>query len=283
MQNLNYEQMARIAFKEAESLRLQRGISRTDPIDPIDLAIDCGCDVRFSDTNSLEGIYATKPRPCIILGSRRPSGRIAFTCGHELGHHVFKHGTSFDNVSDGISNRSEERLADLFAGYLLMSPLVVRRAMKERGIQEGSITAFQIWQLASYFGVGYKTVIDHLEYSLRLLLPLMSGDLRKVHPKDIKNQYGCPAGNNFIFVDKQWTKRAITLECGDHIMLPFKTCHESNLLTQKRYSEENTSTLIEAIAPGYCRLFDPDSDWAANVRVSRKNYEGLAQYRFLEE
>lgn len=86
------QQLASLAAMEASRLRLFAKIPRTAPIDPIETAIKCGCEVRFLSLASLEGIYSPEPSPTIILGSERPAGRRAFTCAHELGHHIFNHG-----------------------------------------------------------------------------------------------------------------------------------------------------------------------------------------------
>ncbi len=283
MEQPNNAQLAIKAFKESDTLRRHHGISRIAPVDPVDLAVDCGCEVMFSANDSLEGMYSTSPRPSIVLGSRRPAGRIAFTCAHELGHHVFKHGTHLDAVSEGRSDVSEERLADMFAGYLLMPPPAVNAAMRSRDIHLGSIIPEQIWALASYFGVGYSTVVDHMEYALQLLPPSTALALRRTQPKQFKLRYGCPTENNILFVDQNWTERAVNVECGDHLVLPAGVRGENRL--EQRTSPVGTEdmTVLEASSPGYSRVFDPISDWAANVRISRKNYSGWARYRFFEE
>lgn len=276
-------QLAIEAFRESDTLRRHHGIIRIAPVDPVDLAVDCGCEVMFSANDSLEGMYSTSPRPSIVLGSRRPSGRIAFTCAHELGHHIFKHGIHLDAVSAGRSEVTEERLADMFAGYLLMPPPAITVAMRSRDIQLGSITPEQIWSLASYFGVGYSTLVDHMEHALQLLPPSTSISLRRTQPKQFKLRYGCPAENNILFVDQNWEERAVNVECGDHIVLPAGLRGEERLEQRSSPVGANDTTVFEATSPGYTRVFDPASDWAANVRISRKNYSGWARYRFLEE
>lgn len=49
--------------------------------------------VRFNDIN-MEGMYDRTPKPRIHVSALRPLARRTFTCAHELGHHVFGHGSA---------------------------------------------------------------------------------------------------------------------------------------------------------------------------------------------
>jgi hypothetical protein len=40
---------------------------------------------------------------------------------------------------------------------------------------------------------------------------------------------------------------------------------------------------FKAISRGYVRAFNESKDWAINIRIAPKQYEGLAQYRFLDD
>jgi Zn-dependent peptidase ImmA (M78 family) len=72
----------------------------------------------------------------MLLSSFRPLGRRVFNCGHELGHHLFGHGSTLDELQEehqatGNSN-PKEFLVNAFAGFLLMPPNAVRRAFTDR-------------------------------------------------------------------------------------------------------------------------------------------------------
>src|ERR1700692_2836599 len=54
--------------------------------------------VRFNDIGSMEGMYDRGPKPRILLSALRPLARRAYTCGHELGHHIFCHGSTIDEL-----------------------------------------------------------------------------------------------------------------------------------------------------------------------------------------
>lgn len=79
--------------------------------------------VQFLNDINTEGIYATRPKPMILISSLRPLSRRAFTCAHELGHHFFGHGSTIDELkeeSESVDFQPHEFLADTFGGFLLM-------------------------------------------------------------------------------------------------------------------------------------------------------------------
>ena len=275
-------QLSRLAVIEAERIRLSEKIPHEAPIDPIDTAIKCGCEVRFL---SLEGVYSPEPRPTIVLGSERPAGRRTFTCAHELGHHVFNHGMRIEELNarrhSGIKSH-EEFLVDAFAGFLLMSQTAVLRSLKDRGWSATSLQPEQVFKLANFFGVGYGTVINHLALSLRLIQRDYAEELMKIHPKQIKTQYGESTNSELVFADYHWRNRAVDLAVGDILVLPQDASIEAEGKLEYVIDKKD-SVVYRAINPGLARSFCHEREWAVNIRVSRKNYEGLAQYRFLEE
>lgn len=277
-------QLAKLAAMEAERTRLFIGVPPSAPIDPVDTASKCGCDVRFLSLTSLEGVYSPEPRPTIVVGSQRPAGRRAYTCAHELGHHVFKHGASIDELrsQDSDCNQSDEEfLADAYAGFLLMSQTAVLRALKDRGLSAASLRPEQAYKLANFFGVGYGSFVSHLAVSLQLLTTGTKEVLQGIQPKQIKTQYDVDAMSEVVIVDYYWKHRAVDLEIGDTVVLPHETITE---MGQQLEPVSNTNySIFRAINPGYARAFCLERNWAVNIRISRKHYEGLAQYRFLEE
>ena len=79
-------------------MRRRAGFSLNEAICVYDLADQLGIEVRFADIPSMEGMYCRESGPTIILSSLRPSGRQAFTCAHELGHHSNGDGTGIDQL-----------------------------------------------------------------------------------------------------------------------------------------------------------------------------------------
>jgi Zn-dependent peptidase ImmA (M78 family) len=108
--------------------------------------------------------------PKILLSSLRPQGRRNFTCAHEIGHHIFGHGEQFDELTDEKStmrkNDPKEFSADCFAAYFLMPKSTIENGMKRRGYAYESMKPIQVYSLASWLGVGYSTLVNHLLYGI---------------------------------------------------------------------------------------------------------------------
>ena len=279
------QQLAKKAALEAERMRRFVRVLNYAPVDPFDTAIKCGCDVRFVSLPSLEGVYSPEPKPAIVIGSERPSGRRAYTCAHELGHHVFKHGAQVDELNaqkHACQRTPEEFIADTFAGFFLMSQIAVSRALKDRKLLASSLQPEQIYRMANYFGVGYSTIVSHFAYSLRIITRDHADNLLKIKPKSIKDQYGADVKTEVVIVDHNWQHRAVDLESGDTLVLPENAKVDPG--QQLQFSEKRAGcTIYKAASVGLSRAYLNETEWAVNIRVSRKNYEGLARFRYLED
>ena len=269
----------------SERVRIECNIARTAAVDPILVTEKRNCEVRFMSLPSLEGVYSPNPRPVVVLGSQRPSGRRAFTCAHELGHHEFKHGARLDEFDTGrfqSDKEPDEFLADMFAALLLMSQGSVRRALKDRGIQPQSIEPMEVFRLACYFGVGYGTLIDHMTWTLRFLTRQQRKSLLRTQPKNLKSQFGGTPQSEVVIVDSLWRDRAVDLEIGDILILPQGVVVEDSLRLAP-HDTVDVQQRFKAVSRGYIRAFHENSGWAVNIRVASKHYQGLARYRFLDD
>jgi len=273
------------ATTHAERLRIKLGIDQRMPIDPISVADQCGCEVRYLSLSSLEGIYSPKPRAVIVVGSERPAGRRAFTCMHELGHHEFGHGMRLDDLKAGkISNAYEpqEFIADVFAANLLMSKTSVLYALKTRALDPAKLNPMHIFRLSSFFGVGYTTLIDHMTLMLGILSQQQQNLLKKTIPKNLKAQFGCTQQSEVIITDAFWQGRAVDMEVGDLLVLHHGAAVEDNPRMIKKDFVNGHPTYV-ATSRGYVRAFNERDGWAINIRIAPKQYAGLAQYRFLDD
>src|SRR5437764_967903 len=81
--------------------RRAAGFDLDVPLCVYDLAEGLGVDVWFKAIPRLEGMYVKTPGPSMVVSSLRPAGRQVYTGGHELGHHVYGHGSQIDEVQDG--------------------------------------------------------------------------------------------------------------------------------------------------------------------------------------
>lgn len=279
------KEIARLALLKAEQSRGKARVLATEPIDPIDASCDVfGCEVVFKALPSLEGIYSTEPRPTIVIGSERPYGRQYFTCAHELGHHVFGHGTSLDELEADFSACSdEEYAANVFASYFLVSKLAFLAAIKERGFRVAEISPWQMFKLAHYFGVGYSTIINHACYALEVITATQRKHLLGYQPKSFKEVMQIPTSSDVFVADYHWKKKALNACVGDYILLP-SDCEVSDNGERILYIDQyDNLARFKVVSPGYARALSMENDWGINIRLSKKCYEGFAQYRFLED
>lgn len=273
--------LAKSALIKALRLRRDMGLALTTPVCPYDLAGEMGVEVRFVDLPNLEGAYSKRPEPVIVLSSLRPPGRQAYTCAHELGHHVYGHLLHVDEplvTEETEPVEDEEFLADCFAGFLLMPKAAVGKAFACRGWNPARSTPVQVYTVAGWLGVGYETLVTHLRTSLRLLNYGQAKRLGKTSPKEIRTQLlGKACEENVVLVDPWWSDRAIDLQVGDLILAMSGTVSEQQCVDLVR--AERRRTVLQAITPGLGRVCHPDSGWSAFVRVSRRGYVGRAIFR----
>jgi len=284
----NRQELARKALSSALKARVQAERTLWDPICVYDLAEKLGVDVRFLDVPSMEGFYSKQPGPLILLPSERPSSRQAYSCAHELGHHVFGHGTRADELLDGRADGAayaddpDEFLVECFAGFILMPKLAVDRALTCRGWNLTDLTVERAYIIAGVLGVGYTTLLKHMRWSLGILAAAKAEELLKMQPKQIRRSWlGHETTNNVIVVDPYWNGRPIDVQVGDFVVAPHGVEVEAPGLRLVR--KTHLVVVLEAIQPGIGRLCVPTEGWANFVRVSRSAYVGLAKYRHLED
>ena len=231
----------------------------------------------------MEGMYLGGSDPHIILSSLRPPGRRAFTCAHELGHHIRNDGTHLDEL---VEQRRRPRFeirefaADCFAGALLMPKIAVERAFAIRGWKISTCEPHQVYVIADYFGVGYTTLIHHLTRSLRLLPMRRAEKLLGIAPRQAQAMaIGCEVPNKVWVVDNHWTGRPVDVEVGDMISVDHGTRVEGRSI--KPVTNTHECKLLRATQPGIGRL-DANTNWSAFIRVSRQAFVGRSIYRHRE-
>ena len=281
---MNKTALARQALRSALSLRQSMGMKPWEALCAFDAAATLGVEVRFVAIPSMEGAYISHSRALILVTSLRPPGRRAFTCAHELGHHVFGHGSQIDELVNGdqLARRTEEFLADCFAGFFLMPKSAVTRGFGTRGWSPESASPGQVYSVACWLGVGYGTLAQHMAYSLRLISPEYCRRLLNTRLSNIRaNLLGrtCPAG--LVVVDDQWSDRAIDMSVSEVILAPRGVQSEGNCV--KIVEELPSGVLFRGEKAGLGRLLISGREWAAYVRVARDGYTGLSKYRHLED
>ena len=266
-------------------VRRRAGKDVSSPICVFGLCEEIGVSVRFVEI-SMEGMYDKGPPPRILLSALRPLPRRIYSCGHELGHHAFGHGTTVDRLLEEAAGPSpyspEEFLADTFSAFLLMPALGVRRAFARRGWKPASASPLQIYTVACSFGVGSGTLIRHLCSSLRMISASRADVLLRAQPRTIRAQVlGRPAADPLIIADEHWELPTLDAEVGYHLLLPKGS--EAGPGAIAAQCDRTDGRLFRAVCPGIVRVSRPGTDWAAFVRVSRPQFAGLCRYRHLEE
>jgi Zn-dependent peptidase ImmA (M78 family) len=264
-----------------------RSKAKCDQKSPICIYSMCdtlGVHVRFNYIN-MEGMYQKGTPPRIHLSARRPLPRRVYNCAHELGHHVFGHGSSIDELREGAKasiKDPKEFLVDAFAGFLLMPALGMRRAFAVRGWDPQTATPLQLFTVSCEFGVGYRSLVTHLSASLNSISKHRADALKRAQPKDMRtNVLGQETGDPLIIVDAQWSAPTMDSEVGTWILLPKDAQIEGDSFTYER--DVQHGSLFRAAHPGIARAETPDGSFAVFLRVARKEYVGLAQYRHLED
>lgn len=276
--------LALTATVAALKLRKQLKISLDSPINVFDVCERLGVSVFFQDIPSMEGIYMpdASPRSVILISSLRPAGRQAMTCGHELGHHVFKHGKQWDElVEERTESRRfqpEEFLVDVFSAALQMPKLAVSHAFAERELDPRSCEPEKIYAMSNLFGVSYAGFVFHLEKTLNLIDSQRASLLNKHSPKSLRQSIvGRVCPENLIVVDQKWSEKTIDLEVGDSAVLPPEVDLEGNNVAVS--SDDSHRTVVSAATPGIAKVSNA-AGWNSFIRVSRSKYVGRAPFRF---
>jgi len=270
---------------EALRIRSAQKIELYEPICPYDLAEKLDIRVYFDAMPSMEGAYINDEPPRIILSALRPAGRTSYNCAHEIGHHVFNHGSRIDEIfenPDKIQQNREEFLADVFAGFLLMPKLAVSYGFSQRKWSINDFTPEQAFVVAGWLGVGYTTLINHICYSFRLISSDKAKELCKVPLKKIKrNLIGQEVQENIFLVDRYWVGRPIDIQVGDIVVFQEDVFLDEKMFNSMLVSSEKRE--FKGLHPGIGRFYNNDGSWSAFVRVSRKEYKGQARFRHLED
>jgi len=276
--------LAHTAMLESINVRSSAKLGLDEPLDVYALSEKLGLRVRFVGI-SMEGMYKRGRPPQILLSALRPLARRTFTCAHEIGHHVFKHGSTIDELVDNLTETGpvhpEEFLAQTFAGFLLMPTLGMRKAFALRGWCAAQATPAQLLTVASAYGVGYTTVINHLAYGLGMLPQARARQLIRVPlPQVRRDVLGTAFSAPLIIVDRHWALPTIDAEVGTHILLPPDATSGGDLLAHRE--DTSSGRLFEAIKPGIMQV-ERQGGEITFVRIARHQYVGLSQYRHLEE
>ncbi|OAO03897.1 hypothetical protein A8B75_09800 [Sphingomonadales bacterium EhC05] len=279
--------LATKANQQSVNVRRRSGSDLLKPICIYDVCEKLGLKVTFSDIN-MEGMYQRGDPARIFLPSSiiRPIGRRAFTCAHELGHHIFGHGSTIDELTEESRQQSwdlpNEFIADSFAAHLLMPTLALLNAFSIRGLKAESATPVELYLIANFFKVGYSTLITHLCFGAGLISFGRYQKMKSIKLAAIRSTIlGQISSKQILICDEAAVYSAIDAEVEHLVIMPHGVRSENDALMLVDSVE--LGVVFEAKRPGIVRLFNSDESWATFVRISRKNYIGHAGYRHLED
>jgi hypothetical protein len=277
--------LATRGMQAALRVRQEVGADLHSPICVYDTCDKLGVQVRFAEINSMEGMYYRGTPAKIVIGARRPLVRRNFTCGHELGHHVFGHGSTIDELQQSMPEdawQAEEFLVNAFSAALLMPYVGLKRAFAVRGTTPENASPRELFGISCNFGVGYDTFVNHLTYGLQLIGAEKGKELERSSPKDIRKQLlGRDIQEPLVVVDEHWSALTVDIEVGTLLIAPAQTVAEGVIL--HHCESLGTRELFRASSPGLCRLLDKQTGHSRFVRVSRFQFVGLSKFRHLEE
>ena len=277
--------LANRAMQAATRTRAEAKVGQHGPICVYGLCETLGVTVRFNNIN-MEGVYQQGVPPRIHLSARRPLPRRAFNCAHELGHHVFGHGSSIDELRQDAAGYPwkdpKEFLADTFAGFLLMPTAGLRRAFADRGWSPTTATATELFLIACDFGVGYGTLLTHLSASVKMISHARATTLGRVTPKAIRaDLLGRATSEPLVVADRHRLYPTLDAEVTNLLLLPTGTETTGTSMAYER--DLASGRLFRAVRPGIVHAHANSGAWSVFVRIAPLSYVGLAQYRHLED
>lgn len=276
--------LARGAMRVAMDARFQAGLGLEDPICTYAVCERLGIPVRFVDV-SMEGIYRRGPLPRIFLSAHRPLARRHFNCAHELGHHLFGHGATLDEIRENLDayddDPPEEFQANSFAGHFLMPVLGVRRAFARRGLEPGRAVLAEIMAVATEFGVSIDALLTQLTISLKDIAPDRRRELLRA--RQTFRAFALPQqlAGEIALLDAHFAAPTLDIEINHLVIAPSGAIPDSDILASA--GSTTFGSLYRAVKRGTVELFIPNSSWVAVIRVAPERFVGLARYRYLED
>lgn len=281
---MNMKALATDAVREAARMRADHRIGPMEALCPFDLADRLGIVTWLEGISSLEGVYASgSAKPAIVQSALRPPGRRRYTCAHEIGHHVFKHGLCLEELADEPEDgwKPEEFLANRFAAALLMPKLAVTSAFVRRAWSASAPTPEQVFTIAQEFGVGYTTLIGYLERTLRILPRAFADTLRRISLSRIRGSLaGFDVAHDLVVIDDHRGQHPIDIETGDLVLVPATADFEGRCAVME---SRGSVRILHAVAQGPGQLDLHNGHAPLSVLVSRRGFVGLARVRHLEE
>jgi len=277
------------AIKKAGQTRAKLKLNMFSPVNIFDACASLDISVRFIDV-SMEGMYINKGIEAaskgILISSLRPMPRRVYTCAHELGHHIFGHGSKIDGLTEEGASASvydkDEYLVDAFAGAFLMPIAGIEAEFMKRKWDIQNASPIQFYTISCIFGTGYSTLITHCkanrlisESKVRVLLKQTPAKLlQHIMSTRIENSH-------FKIIDSKTVLSVIDVEVGNYLFLPLNIDIEGTHLLKLITTDYGECFRVEH--PGVVRALCLETDTSYFIRIQPAGYIGLAENRHLED
>jgi Zn-dependent peptidase ImmA (M78 family)/predicted secreted protein len=213
------------AAEAAISLLDEAGIDQTRQIDVFGLCERLGLWLAFVPLDNALGAFVPTGSGGVLITTNRPLTVQRYTVAHELGHWRLDHGVVTDRQEQifGAPPAEQERLAQIFAGTLLMpAPLVMAILQRIRPSAE-PLTAERCYALAREAGVSYEAAVRQL-VNLDQLSASSANELLRQRPLAIKTElgHGRRPVNGWADVwpvDERWDDHILTLRLDDEAVI----------------------------------------------------------------
>lgn len=275
------------ALKKAGQIRRKLKLNMFEPVNIFDVCADLGVSVRFIDV-SMEGMYVNHENaaiPTILLSSMRPLPRRVFTCAHELGHHIFGHGSKIDGLTEERAIVSfydkDEYLVDAFAGAFLMPIGGVEAEFSKRNWELRNASPIQFYVISSIFGTGYSSLITHCRINTLINETKATSLLKQTPAKLLQHMIGTATEkSHFKIIDSHTQLSVIDLEVSNYLFLPENVSIEGGHL--RKIKKGDFGDVFIAEQPGVVRAVSVENAKGYFIRIQKAGYTGLAEYRHLE-
>lgn len=157
----------RRALQAADELLNDLDVDQEEPLDVFDVIDALGLWLVFNRLNSLLGAVVPKGDGGIMLTTQRGPAVQRYTAAHEIGHWILDVNEPAFDTEDDIFYPSvdRERLAQLFAGHLLMPPPLVFATCARHAISSASeATGPAVYLVARDMGASYEATVRQLTH-----------------------------------------------------------------------------------------------------------------------
>ena len=155
----------RSALLEAAGLLEDAGVDQTQPVDVFGIIDRLDLWLTFVPLDATLGACLRVGRGGIMITTRRQPAVQRYTAAHEIGHWTLDHGRAWFDDEEAILRPSapeRERIAQLFAAYLVMPPPLVEATARHHGIEAGSPEPPQAYLVARDMRVSYEAAVRQM-------------------------------------------------------------------------------------------------------------------------